>query len=229
MPEHDEASTADCCASEVDPRISRHFDTRVRRLAVDGPPPMVEVSKELFKLLGDVADEHPTLLELGCGSGALSVALLESGAVRADGVDLSAESLAVARDRAELAGVADRISLQQGDGALVELEPHDWVVLDRVICCYPDVDRMMANALPAATRRFAFSVPNSRGWRGLVIRALFRLESITDRLRGRPCPGYVHDLDMIEGLLTDAGFRRLRDARVGFWYTAVFEKGPAAA
>ena len=88
----------DCCAIDADPRIARHFDHRMRSAAVAGElPEMVAVSRRLLELLSDVGDLRPTVLELGAGSGALSVALLERGAAAVDGVDLSPESVVTAR------------------------------------------------------------------------------------------------------------------------------------
>jgi len=216
--------TTDCCRP-ADPRISRYFDQRMRILAAAGEmPEMVDVSRGLLELLDDVAQERPTLLELGAGSGALSVALLERGAARADGVDLSAESVATARRRADAAGVGSRANFMVGDGARVALDQHDWVVLDRVICCYADADQLLRNSIGAAAKRYAFSVPYARGWRGLVNWLEFIAEGLIDRLRGQPCPSYLHDIGMIERKLAGAGFRRLRHATLGRWYAAVWTR-----
>ena len=213
----------DCCAA--DPRIARHFDDRYRDLDTTGElPEMVAVSRDLLGLLSDVAEVRPTVLELGCGTGGLTVELLKGGATWADGVDLSAESLSVARRRADEAGVGDRVQFQVGDGALAQISLHDWVVLDRVICCYAHVDSLLGNAISAAGSRFIFSVPHDRGWRGLVNRTIVTVENATDRFRGRPCPGYTHSIAKIERRLADAGFGRLRTATVGLWYAAVFER-----
>lgn len=221
-------SAADCCADRaVDPRIARHFDARIRRLAAEagGFPEMAEVSQALLSMLGsDAAELHPSLLELGSGSGALSVALLERGVARVDGVDLSAESVATARRRADAAGVGDQANFQVGDGSSAKVAAHDWVVLDRVICCFPDVDRLLTNSIGAAEQRLAFSVPHVRGWRGFINRIIVTSENATNRFRGRPCPGYLHPVRTIERRLRDAGFERLREKTVGLWYAAVWER-----
>ena len=220
----------DCCAvadpsKPVDPRIARHFDQRMRNAAALGEfPAMVEVSQGLLSLLDDVGVERPTLLELGCGSAALMVSLLERGAVSADGVDLSPGSIATARRRAEVAGVESKVDFVVGDGSVVPVEPHDWVVLDRVICCYGDLEALLANSIGAARKRYVFSVPLDSGWRGLVNRFWRAVENATNRLRGRPCPGYTHSIAKIQQRLRDAGFEPLRDRRIGLWYAAVFER-----
>src|SRR5205823_1341194 len=61
-----------------------------------------------FRLLGDLAGK--SLLDVGCGDGLNAVMLARMGA-RVTGVDVSAGALEVARRRAEVNGVADRLRL----------------------------------------------------------------------------------------------------------------------
>ncbi len=217
---------ADCCTVGPDPRIAQHFDQKMRdRLAAGELPAIHPVSRRLLAALDNVGEERPTVLELGCGSGGVTVTLLEGGAASATGIDLSTGSIDTARRRAGEAGVSDRVRFEVGDGATVQLELHDWVVLDRVICCYGDADGLVANTSAAARRRYAFSTPDSRGVRGILSRIWFRIDDLGDRLRGRPCPGYVHDLDRIEAHLLKAGFRLTRRYRAGLlWQVAVFDR-----
>jgi magnesium-protoporphyrin O-methyltransferase len=223
--------TCDCCPPERDPtgqaRIVGHFDEWTRKNTADGAlPEMVAISEQLFAQLNDVAAARPTVLELGCGTGALLVALLSAGAASAVGVDLSPEALAAARRRADEAGVAERATFQQGDGARVQVTPHDLVVLDRAICCYPDMPSLVGNAIGAARSRVAFSVPTSRGARGLLNRLFWGFEAwLTRTPLGRgACPGFVHSLDAIEGKLSAAGFTRRSCRTDWLWYTAVWER-----
>ena len=51
---------------------------------------------------------------------------------------LSSASIDAARSRFDQAQLSERAHLSAGDAARVPLEPHDWVILDRVICCYPE-------------------------------------------------------------------------------------------
>ena len=83
------------------------------------------------------------MLELGCGRGGLLLQLVQAGAARATGVDLSPASIDAARDRFEQAQLSKRAGLSVGDAARVPLEPHDWVILDRVMCCYADVEGLL--------------------------------------------------------------------------------------
>lgn len=219
------AEPSDCCQSSADPRIARYFDRSMAGRVDGGPlPGMHSTSARLGEMLADVATVRPSILELGCGPGALSVNLLERGASRVTGVDLSPASIKAARRRAAERGVADRAVFVVGDGALAPLELHDWVVLDRVLCCYGDLGRLMDKSIAAAAVRYAFSVPLSSGVRGIVNRLLRSAENATNVLRGRPCPGYGHDVREIEDRLRRAGFARVGAVTAGLWYLAIFER-----
>jgi magnesium-protoporphyrin O-methyltransferase len=213
------------CACPADSRIARHFDAKVaERLASGRGPGLVPVSERLRDALLSFGPADRTLLEVGCGRGGLLLALTQAGAASATGVDLSAASIDAARNRFEQAQLSDRVRLSVGDAARIPLESQDWVILDRVMCCYPEIERLLANTLPAARRLYAFTVPSSRGWRGVIARLEEWLENAWNSLRGRPCPGYVHDLDLIEERLTSAGFRLRHRDHQRLWHLAIYER-----
>jgi 2-polyprenyl-3-methyl-5-hydroxy-6-metoxy-1,4-benzoquinol methylase len=216
-------STAACCEA-ADPRIARRFDELADTWAeADELPDMVDVSARLLDLLRDAPTGRPSVLELGCGSGGLSVAMLEMGAARVTGVDLSASSVRLAESRAAAAGFGDQASFRVGDAADVDEAPHDWVILDRVVCCYGDPERLVERATQLATARIGLSAPESRGWRGWVNQPLWAAENVWDLVRGG-CRGYVHDLRRLERRLADAGFRPRATSRVGLWHVATYER-----
>jgi SAM-dependent methyltransferase len=213
------------CACPTDSRIARHFDAKVAERAAKGQDPgLVAVSQRLRDVLLSLDPTGRTVLELGCGRGGLLLGLVQAGAARATGLDLSPASIDAARNRFDQAELSDRAHLSVGDAARVPLEPQDWVILDRVICCYADVERLLANTLPAARQIYAFTVPTSRGWRGVIARLEEWFEDAWTTLRGDPCPGYVHNLDLIEERLANAGFWLRHRDRHGLWHIAVYER-----
>jgi magnesium-protoporphyrin O-methyltransferase len=227
-PRPEQPTAADCCAP-ADPRIARQFDDRAYEWAdLDEFPDLVDVSARLLDLLRDAPRRRPTVLEFGCGTGAVAVALLEMDAARVTGLDLSPASIELARRRAEAAGFADRATFEVANAAGAELEPHDWVVLDRVICCFDDADRLIDQAVAHAGERIAITGPESRGWRGLVNRPLWTIEFAWDRLNGG-CRGYVHDLRRIERRLAAAGYEPAGTARTGLWFLGLYERLPKTA
>ena len=218
---------AACCAP-ADPRIARRFDEIANEWAdTDELPEMVDVSAGLLDLLRDAPMRRPSVLEFGCGSGGLSVAMLEIGAARVSGVDLSASSVRLAEARAAEAGFGDQAIFRVGNAADAEVTPHDWVILDRVVCCFGEPDRLIERATKLATERIGLTAPESRGWRGWVNRPLWAADNCWDLVRGG-CRGYVHDLRRLEERLADAGFRPRLTSRIGLWHVATYERSPSA-
>lgn len=70
------------------------------------------------------------VLEIGCGIGTATLSFLRAGAT-VTAVDLSAESLVLARKRAEVYGMEDRVSFFEGDAEhlsdFVKSEPYDLI------------------------------------------------------------------------------------------------------
>jgi len=87
-------STGQECACPTDSRIARHFDAKVaERLAKGQDPGLVAVSQRLSDALLSLDPTGRTVLELGCGRGGLLLGLVQAGAARATGVDLSPASI----------------------------------------------------------------------------------------------------------------------------------------
>jgi magnesium-protoporphyrin O-methyltransferase len=213
-----------CCSPAADPRIARRFNRMSGEWTDgDGFPDMVDVSAKLLDLLRDAPLRRPSVLEMGSGTGGLSVALLEMGAARVSGLDLSQASVDLARRRSIEAGVADRATFRVGNAVEAAVAQHDWVVLDRVICCFAHCDRLVGRATELANERIAITVPESRGWRGLVNRPLWAAENVWDLLTGG-CRGFVHDLRRIEKRLAGAGFHAGPSARIGLWHIGIYDR-----
>ena len=220
----DDRDPSDCCETSADPRVARRFDRSWSDWDDDeGFPEMVDVSAVLIDLLRDAPLVRPSVLEIGCGTGGVSVALLEMGARQVKGVDLSPASVDLARRRAAAAGFEAQAAFEVGEGAAVRGELHDWVVVDRVLCCDGHLERMLDAVIGAARRRVALSVPESRGWRGLLNRPMWAAEAAWDML-SRGCRGYVHDLRHIERRLVAAGFVRVAADRAGLWHVGVYDR-----
>lgn len=87
------------------------------------------------------------VLELGCGIGTDTINFARAGA-QVTAVDISAESLKLARKRAQVYGLADRIRFYQANGEelsnVVPVEPYDLVYAFGVVHHTPHPDRAVA-------------------------------------------------------------------------------------
>ena len=96
------------------------------RALVPRPETEVVVERCLALLAGSAA---PRVLDVGVGSGAIAVALVdEHPGVRVVGIDSSPEALALARVNIEQAGFADRVEVVRGDLLAGVEGPFDLVV-----------------------------------------------------------------------------------------------------
>lgn len=208
--------------------IARFFDgeaccrgKRSRRRPVGG------VSETLLDALEAVGLSGSSVLDLGCGVGGLTREALARGAARATGIDLSPRTIEEARRLAAGAGLGGRAEFRVGNVAQDPLARHDLVVLDKLICCFPDFDGLLANSIPAAGAVYAVSVPESRGLLGFLSRVAVGLENLLRRIRRDPFRAYVHDVGLMHSALEEAGFRSVSGRHKLVWYLAVFvREGP---
>lgn len=184
-----------------------------------------DVSRALYERLAGLGFAGRSVLEIGCGYGRLLIGALVAGARSGTGVELDADALDAARERAEEAGLAARCTLVQGDGADLELAPHDVVVLDRAICCYADGDRLLDRSVALAGSTYAMTVPESRGLRGAWNRVVYAVGGALDYVRGEERV-YLHDVGRMERRLAAAGFTLDQAERIGKWHLGIYLRPP---
>lgn len=162
------------------------------------------------------------MLEIGGGIGDVGLALLEAGASRAVNVELSRGYEDAARQLIERSGSAARVEREIGDFVREagRIASADAVILDRVVCCYPDSAALVSAAAGHAREILVLTFPVDRWWtrlgRGLI--------NVWPRLRGSRFRFYVHPARTVVGAAEAAGLR-LRERRVGIlWQLLVFTR-----
>ena len=143
-------------------RISKCFDSKACRFCKDYEESGIsKSSKILLDQLSDYGFEGKNLLDLGCGIGSFSVRALQRVVVSSVGFDLSTEMISMACRLSDKSGLNDRVSFNRGDASKVNLPPSEIVVLDKVMCCYPDIKELLCNSSGAAIEYYAFIIPRS--------------------------------------------------------------------
>jgi magnesium-protoporphyrin O-methyltransferase len=215
-----EAENEPCCFDDwVD-----EYEKQIKKRETASP-----VTDALLEALRRAGIRNLTVLDIGCGIGDLAVAAIGHGAARADGFDLSSRAIERARRLADERGVGDRATFEVADGAEIDLPKADVVVLNRVICCYPDAEALVDRSLAAARRVYAFTAPRSKGVLAWWLRLKWALTDAMMHLRKKESAGfksYIHDLDRVDGQVRSAGFRRIRHERRRIvWELAVYARG----
>jgi magnesium-protoporphyrin O-methyltransferase len=207
-------------ASIFDERTARGDRDRYRRR---GPDRTTTMLLEMIRRRGVVG---ASVLDVGGGIGIVDQELLRAGAARAVLVDGSPAYLEVARAEAEAAGLGDRIRLVQGDFTQLahEVEPAEVVTLDRVICCYPDVDALVQRSAARAQRLYGLVLPRDGWW----VRLMARFENLWFVLRRCPYRAFAHSNELVDRRVAAAGLRRVEERLTPMWRVVLFERQDAA-
>jgi 2-polyprenyl-3-methyl-5-hydroxy-6-metoxy-1,4-benzoquinol methylase len=211
-----------CCPhSRSGGRIFSRFARRYRRRFEKKG--FERTQRQLLDGVGTTGVEGATILEIGSGIGALHQELLKRGAAAAVGVDLSAKMIEEAEALARKNGVADRTRYRIGDFAEAAdgFDTADVVLLDKVICCYPDAERLVRTSVAKARRVYAYTIPRDR-WFSRLGAALF---AAALRVAGSDFRSYVHDPARIEAWVRAAGFTKRYQNHTVVWLTVVYVRG----
>jgi len=178
---------------------------------------------QLIDALRSQGVDGMTLLDIGGGMGAIQHRLLGSGVRETVNVEASSAYLDAARDEAERLGLTDRIVNMQGDFVDVaeQLAEADLVTLDRVICCYDDMERLVTRSVERARRLYGVVYPRDTWW----VRAGMALwYNARHRLRRNPMRNFVHRTAAVEAVIRRHGFERRFHRDMGAWQVAVFAR-----
>jgi magnesium-protoporphyrin O-methyltransferase len=210
-----------CCRADARAGTDRFFSAEAARYARRFRRKGLErVQRLLAEGIPAAALDRGSILEIGCGVGGLHLTLLGRGAASATGIDISDGMIQRARELARERGLGGAATHLAGD--FVELSPTlpaaDIVILDKVVCCYDDLEGLLDASLSRAARVYAISYP-----RGLT-RMGFALLALLGRVFRWPFVPRWHDWDAMLLRIRQAGFALRSAAETPFWSVRVFER-----
>lgn len=212
---------SDCCSPRgyrqiFSERSARSDARRYRRRGLD------DVSRLIVRLVRERAVPGQTLLEVGGGVGAIEIELLKAGLSRAVSIELTPtyekEAGALLRDH----GFEDRVERRVLDFAQTggHVEPADFVVLNRVLCCYPDMPLLAGAAAEHALGTLVLSFPNDRWWTRLA----FTLANVALRVARRQFRIFLHPPASILATAERHGLRPTYTESGRIWHVVALER-----
>jgi magnesium-protoporphyrin O-methyltransferase len=195
------------CDRFFGPRFARRVARRYRKRGLD------KSAARMVGFLTEMGVEGATVLEVGGGVGEIQIELLKRGAERAVNLELSPGYEREAQQLLAEHGLEGRVQRRLRDIAADPdaVERADVVVLHRVVCCYPDYERLLRAAASRARRSLVFSYPR----RNMVSRLVVAAQNAGFRLMRREFRTFAHPPSAMLGVLGDAGL----DAR--FTHTGI--------
>jgi 2-polyprenyl-3-methyl-5-hydroxy-6-metoxy-1,4-benzoquinol methylase len=197
-------------------RFARRAAARYRKKGLD------RTAQRMVDFLEQRGLEGATVLEIGGGVGEIQIELLKRGAAHAVNLELSPayehEAQLLLREAALEERAERRLHdiAEEPDG----VEAADIVVLHRVVCCYPDYERLLGAAAQRARRLLVFSYPP----RNAVSRLLIGAENLVFGLRRREFRSFAHPPSAMLGLLDERGLRRTFAHHTLVWQVAGLER-----
>jgi SAM-dependent methyltransferase len=212
-----------CCtgpcaaASHFNPKRA---DRDLRRYQRRGPDPSTRM---LLSQLRRWPLQGLDLLDVGSGIGVIPMELANAGLASVTLAEASAGYLEAARRHLASHHASLPAQFILGDFAATagELPVADIVTLDRVVCCYPDVDALLREAAACARYLVAFTYPRDTWY----VRAGVAVENSWYRLRQDPFRVFVHSPQRMASVLESAAFVRAARTRASLqWAFDLFRR-----
>lgn len=168
-----------------------------------------------------------SVLDIGGGIGAVHHELLAAGAQSATHVDVSADYLRVAEEVSKQRGTTGRVRQVHGDFVehAATLGNSDIAVLDRVICCYPDMELLVERSAAKTNRLYGAVYPRGRR----LMQWAFAAQNAINKIRHVAFRIYLHSPDAIAAVLRRQGFQPVRIRRTLLWEVAIYRRGPSVS
>ena len=179
-----------------------------------------KTTRMLVEALQELGVAGLTLLDIGGGVGAVQHALFSAGVQNSTSVDASGAYLNAAREEAGRRGYAERVTYQHGNfvDLAEEVTPADIVTLDRVICCYPDMEQLVGLSAAHSRKLYGLVFPRDDWW----VKIVLALQNFYFGLKRSPFRTFSHSTQAVEDLLSRAGLRRRAFRRTLAWQVVVY-------
>ena len=197
-------------------RFARRVANKYRKNGLD------DTAQRMVDFLAARGVEGATVLEVGGGVGEIQIELLKRGAASAVSLELSPAYDEEAARLLREAGFEGRVERRLHDiaSAPEAIEPADVVVLHRVVCCYPDYERLLSAAAEHARRIVVFSYPP----RNAVSRLVVRTQNLLFAALRKEFRTYVHPPRALLTVLGERGLRRTFEHHGLVWQVAGLER-----
>lgn len=210
-----------CCQCQGIEEVfsQEHAVKELKRYRSEGPARTTRMLVDAIKILGVAG---LSLLDIGGGVGAVQHSLLEAGVKKVTDVDASSAYLSAAIEEAKRRGYTDATSFRHGN--FVELAeniaPADIVTLDRVICCYNDMENLVGLSAARAGKIYGVVFPRDTWY----IKIGLALTNFFLRLQGNPFRGFSHPTREVEAIIQNQGLKRRFYNQTLLWQVVVYTR-----
>ena len=181
-----------------------------------------KTTRLLIEALKAEGIEGMTLLDIGGGVGAIQHELLKDGAESAISVEASSAYVEAAKEEAERQGHANRLTQHHGNfvDIVPDIPPADIVTLDRVICCYHDMQALVGLSSAKASRFYGVVYPRDIWW----VRIGFAVMNIGVKVLRNPFRGFVHPTKEVDEVVSGNGLKQRFYRKTLIWQVVLYAR-----
>jgi 2-polyprenyl-3-methyl-5-hydroxy-6-metoxy-1,4-benzoquinol methylase len=212
-----------CCTSSsiqgTNNFFSKHSEKYLKQFRKKG---LAKEQKHLLQGIEISPVSGKSILEIGCGVGGLHLTILKHGASSALGIDISEGMIEGAKQLSKELGCENRTQYILGDvvQANGRITDADIVVLDKVVCCYENVEELLTTSLSKTRQQYALSFPHSN----LLVKVSFQCLIVLGKLFRWSFHPYWHDWEKLIHTIQENGFVQTYQHSTFFWSIYVFER-----
>ena len=210
-----------CCQCQG---IEKMFDEKtarreLKRYLKKGPAKTTQMLLDAIHKLGV---QGLDFLDIGGGIGAIQNDLLKAGAIKGTNFDASEAYINVAKEEAAQKGWTNKVNFKHGDFTIIATNEDlaDIVTLDKVICCYDDMSKLVGLSSKLARKIYAVIYPRDIWW----MRLFLPIMNLYPKIKGSPFRVFIHPTKDVEEIIIKNGLQRIFYATKFIWQIAVFTR-----
>ena len=211
----------DCCQCQG---IESMFDKKsakrdLKRYLKKGPS---RTTKILLNAVNKIGVQGMTFLDIGGGIGAIQYALIKWGALNGVSIEASSAYIDSIKEETGENNLTEKVVFKHGDFTTIasDLNSSDIVTLDKVICCYDDMNRLVDLSSKLARKIYAVIYPRDVWWTKLALPMM----NFYPRLKGSSFRVFIHPTKKVEKIIFGNGLKRNYYATTLFWQVAIFTR-----
>jgi len=207
-----------CCQCQgIDGMFDKKAANReIKRYLKKGPS---KTTIMLLDAVNRVGVQGLTFLDIGGGIGAIQHALLKWGALNGISIEASSAYIDLLKDEIDL---TEKVVFKHGDFTTIasDLDSADIVTLDKVICCYDDMDELVGLSSKLAQKIYAVVYPRDNWWTKLLLPII----NFYPKIKGSSFRVFIHPTKQVEDIIIRNGLKRNYYNKRLFWQVAIFTR-----
>lgn len=202
--------------------IENMFDEKTARRELKkyhkkGP---VKTTRILLDAVKKIGVKGMDFLDIGGGIGVIQNDLLDAGAAGGINIDASEAYIKVAEEETNKMGFSGKVKFKHGDFTTIATgeDSVEIVTLDKVICCYDEMTKLVEMSSKLARKIYAVVYPRDVWW----VKLALPIMNLYPKIKGSPFRVFIHPTKKVEEIIFNNGLKRAFYKTTFAWQIAVF-------